>query len=82
MAIPLYCFVRGDTLGLVVLAVESESIDELALRLSRAAAPRVKLAGRLRVLHHGRLLQGGLTLTQAGVSALDRVDLTTEGDVG
>jgi hypothetical protein len=82
MAIPLYCFVRGDTLGLVVLAGEAESIDELALRLSRAAAPRVKLEGQLRVLHRGRVLSGELTLSQAGVSALDRVDLTTEGYVG
>ena len=40
MAIPLYVFVRGDTLGLVVLAGEGESVDELAQRLSRAAAPR------------------------------------------
>ena len=82
MAIPLYCFVRGDTLGLVVLAGEAESIDELAQRLSHAAAPRVKLEGPLRVLHRGRVLSGGLTLGQAGVSALDRVDLTTEGYVG
>ena len=81
MAIPLYCFVRGDTLGLVVLAPEGESVDELALRLSRAAAPRVKLDGPLRVLHRGRVLKGELTLSQAGVAALDRVDLTTEGDV-
>jgi len=82
VAIPLYAFVRGDTLGLVVLAGETESIDELALRLSRAAAPRVKLDGKLHVLHRGRVLRGTLTLSQAGVRALDRVDLTTEGDVG
>jgi Toluene-4-monooxygenase system protein B (TmoB) len=79
---PLYCFVRGDTLGLVVLADEAESIDELALRLARAAAPRVTLAGPLRVWHRGRVLQGELTLGQAGLSALDRVDLTQEEDVG
>jgi len=82
VAIPLYCFVRGDTLGLVVLANEVESIDELSLRLARAAAPRVTLAGPLRVWHRGRVLQGELTLGQAGVSALDRVDLTQEDDVG
>jgi len=82
MAMPLYCFVRGDTLGLVVLANEAESIDELALRLARAAAPRVTLAGPLRVWHHGRALEGGLTLVQAGLSALDRVDLKSEHDLG
>ena len=80
MGIPLYCFVRGDTLGLVVLAQEGEHVDELALRLSRAAAPRVALAGRLSVLHKGKRLRGELTLDEAGIVALDRVDLLAEGD--
>jgi hypothetical protein len=77
-SIPLYCFVRGDTLGLVVLAPAQERVADLALRLSRAAAPRVTLAGPLRVLHGGRTLQGGLTLTEAGILPLDRVDLVGE----
>ena len=78
MAIPLYVFVRGDTLGLVVLAGEAESVDDLAQRLARAAAPRVTLDGKLRVLHRGKLLEGQLTLSEAGINALDRVDLLTE----
>jgi hypothetical protein len=77
-AIPLYCFVRGDTLGLVVLAPTQESVAELALRMSRAAAPRVTLTGALRVLHGGRTLHGELTLAEAGIQALDRVDLVGE----
>jgi hypothetical protein len=81
MAIPLYAFVRGDTLGLVVLAPEQESVDELAQRLSRAAAPRVTLEGRLRVLHAGKPLAGELTLTEAGIAPLDRVDLVREVDL-
>jgi hypothetical protein len=79
--IPLYVFVRGDTLGLVVLAPLEETVDELARRLARAAAPRVTLDGALRVLHRERILQGELTLAQAGVAALDRVDLREEGDL-
>lgn len=82
MAIPLYCFVRGDTLGLVVLAPEAESVDQLAERMSRAAAPRVAPGAALRVLHRGKLLRGSLTLGQAGIAALDRVDLITEDKLG
>lgn len=82
MTIPLYAFVRGDTLGLVVLAPESETVAELAERLSRAAAPRVKLEGTLRVLHRGTPLRAELTLTEAGVAPLDRVDLLREQDLG
>jgi len=82
MSIPLYAFVRGDTLGLVVLAPESESVDELAQRLSRAASPRVSLSGKLVVLHRGHPLRGDQTLADAGIAALDRVDLITERDLG
>jgi hypothetical protein len=82
MALPLYGFVQGDTLGLIVLAGESESVSDLAQRLARAAAPRVALGERLRVLHRGSLLRGDLTLTEAGIRALDRVDVLAEVDGG
>lgn len=82
MAIPLYCFVRGDTLGLVVLAPEAESVDQLAERLSRAAAPRVAPGAELKVLHRGRVLRGDLSLKQAGIAPLDRVDLIMEATHG
>jgi hypothetical protein len=82
MAIPLYAFVRGDTLGLVVLAGDAETVAELAQRLARAAAPRVTLDGALRVVHRGQPLPGHLGLSEAGVSALDRVDLVPEVDLG
>jgi hypothetical protein len=78
MGVPLYVFVQGDTLGLVVLARDDESIDELALRLARAAAPRVALTGKLHVMHRGKRLSGALSLTEAGVKPLDRVDLVPE----
>lgn len=82
MSIPLYVFVRGDTLGLVVLAPESETIEDLAKRLSRAAAPRVQLEGTLRVVHRGRPLRGELSLKEAGIAPLDRVDLIEERALG
>lgn len=79
MGVPLYVFVRGDTLGLVVLANEQEPVAELAQRLSRAAAPRVTLTGRLHVVHRGRRVPGDSTLAEAGIGPLDRVDLEAEG---
>jgi hypothetical protein len=82
MSIPLYAFVRGDTLGLVVLAPETESVADLAQRLARAAAPRVSLEGALRVVHRGTPLGSELSLKEAGIKALDRVDLVPERDLG
>ncbi len=80
MAIPLYVFVQGDTLGLVVLAPPEESVSQLALRLARAAAPRVTLRGALRVLHRGRVLDAELSVERAGIAPLDRVDVLGEGE--
>ena len=82
MGVPLYVFVRGDTLGLVVLAREDEDVDALAQRLARAAAPRVRVTGALTVLHRGKALAGHLSLSEAGVRPLDRVDLVGEDGHG
>jgi hypothetical protein len=82
MSIPLYVFVQGDTLGLVVLAPESEMVDDLAQRLARAAAPRVTLHGTLRVWHRGQALRGDLSVKEAGIAPLDRVDLSSETNHG
>jgi hypothetical protein len=82
VSIPLYVFVRGDTLGLVVLAPESETVNELAQRLARAAAPRVAPVGTLRVVHRGKPLHGELSLKEAGLMPLDRVDLLREPEHG
>jgi hypothetical protein len=82
MALPLYCFVRGDTLGILVLASESERVATLIERIARAAAPRVARTGRLRIRHRGRLLPEEVTLAAAGVAALDRIDAFVEAAHG
>jgi len=41
MVIPLYGFLEGDTLGLLVLAEEDETVLELARKLQNAANLRV-----------------------------------------
>ena len=78
MTLPLYGFVQGDTLGLLVLAPEAESVAQLAERLARAAAPRVATRARLSVLHRGQVLAPELSLAEAGIAPLDRVDLLME----
>lgn len=82
MTLPLYCFVRGDTLGILVLATERDRVSTLVDRITRAAAPRVACSGRLRLSHRGRLLSEELTLAAAGVAALDRIDAFEESTHG
>jgi Toluene-4-monooxygenase system protein B (TmoB) len=75
MLVPLHGFLAGDTLGLLVLMQDHETVADLAARLVRAAAPRVAAPARPSVFHAGKPLDPGLTIAQAGLHALDRVDV-------
>lgn len=75
MPIPLYGFLEGDTLGLLVLAEEAETVRELARKLQDAANIRVARNGDVELLHNGKSVDPGLTVAQAGLQALDRFDV-------
>jgi len=77
--VPLYGFLKGDTIGLVVLVHDHETVRDVAASLQRAAAMRVKPRGRADVFFDGRKLDPALTVAQAGLGALDRVDVVPEG---
>jgi hypothetical protein len=76
--IPLYGFVRGDTLGLLVLVRSSDSIRTLAESLAEAAEVRVARFARAAVLSGGRRLDPDSTVAAAGLAPLERVDLVPE----
>jgi hypothetical protein len=76
--VPLYGFVAGDTLGVLVLVHDHETVRDLADRLQQAAAVRVAPRSRYRVLVRGKRLELQATVAQAGLTALDRVDLVEE----
>ena len=76
--IPLYGFLRGDTLGLLILAYESETVAELAQKLARSARLRVAPLAHPRVIHRGRALEPSLEVRAVGFSALDRFDVTDD----
>jgi hypothetical protein len=77
--IPLYGFLHGDTIGLLVLAVPEETAAQIAEKLQAAAAVRVPHRSQMRVVHNGRMLDPLETLAAAGVEALDRIDVVPEG---
>jgi hypothetical protein len=78
MLVPLYGFLRGDTVGLVVLVQDTDTIDTVAATLVQAAEVRVAPFGNARVLHEGVLLDPARTVAEAGLEALDRVDVVPE----
>jgi len=77
--IPLYGFVEGDTLGLLVLANESDTVREVGERLRASAAVRVAHGPGGHVVFRGRRLDPGMSVKQAGFTPLDRIDLVRDG---
>lgn len=73
--IPLYGFLQDDVLGILLLADEQTSIGELAEQLQQAARLRVARRPNPAVKYQGRLLDARLTVKQANLTALERIDV-------
>jgi hypothetical protein len=73
--IPLYGFLRGDTIGLLILARAEDQVVELARRLQQAARLRVEITGPVVVVVRGKTVDSRITVAQAGLTALDRFDV-------
>jgi len=75
MPIPLYGFLEGDTVGLLVLAEEGETILEVARKLQDAASIRVLRRENIDFVYDGKTIDPEITVTKAGLQALDRFDV-------
>jgi hypothetical protein len=73
--IPLYGFLDGDTLGLLILVDPEETVGALAERMARSASVRVATVGPLALRSGGRTIDPGLTVAAAGLEPLDRFDV-------
>jgi len=72
--IPVYAFVKGDTLGLVIYADDSESVDSLAMKVQRAATTRVAPSSRADVYLKGVRLDPTAAVSEQ-LGPLDRIDV-------
>lgn len=77
--VPLYAFVAGDTLGVLVLVHDHETVRELAARAQSAAAMRIAPRARVDVIAKGLVLEPTISVASAGLRALDRVDIVVLG---
>jgi hypothetical protein len=75
MTTPLYGFLEGDTLGLLLVAVDDERVGSLSRRLEEAASLRVAVDAPTHVVHRGRTVDPRLTVAQAGFEPFDRFDV-------
>jgi hypothetical protein len=76
--IPLYAFVQGDTMGVVVLGRLDGTVSDLGENLLRATGVRVKRHGPFRITSGDRTLDLTAPLATLGIQPLDRVDLVWE----
>ena len=75
MPVPLYGFLQGDTVGLLILADEGDTLQSLARKLQDAASLRVAGRDRVQVIYNNKAMDPAITITQAGFQALDRFDV-------
>ena len=73
--IPLYGFLEGDTIGLLVLAEGDDSIAEIARKLQVAARLRAAIEGPVTVLYDGQPVDPLTTVSEAGMQPLARFDV-------
>jgi hypothetical protein len=75
MPIPLYGFLQGDTVGLLILADEGETVQTLARKLQDAAGLRVARRDHVQLVYNDKAMDPALTIAQVGFAALDRFDV-------
>jgi hypothetical protein len=78
--IPLYGFLQGDTMGVLLLAQEAETISAVAEKLQSAASLRVRRRECVRVYHNGQQLPLESTVGSLRLVALDRIDVVSGED--
>lgn len=78
MLVPLFGFLRGDTIGLVVLVHDHQTVADVAHTLQEAASVRIPPRSRASVYFNGVRLDPAVTVAAAGLAALDRVDVVQE----
>lgn len=77
MLTPLYGFLKGDVVGILVLAHADHTMSDIAAMLSSSASVRIApQAGRVRI--GGQLINGDVTVAASGLTALDRFDVEAE----
>ncbi len=72
--IPLYGFLQGDTIGVLIFAYEQDTAEQLARKLEVAASTRVAPREGLRLHVSGKAVDPKLTVAKLGLRPLERVD--------
>ena len=75
MLVPLLGFVEGDSMGLLVLAHDDMTIEQVGEKLRQSARIRVDIEGTWELRVADRVPTPSSTVTEAGLRPLQRIDL-------
>lgn len=78
MLVPLHGFLQGDSVGLLLLVQDTDTLAQVARTMIDSAAVRVAPAAHARVFKGGVELALTETVASAGLIALERIDLVGE----
>ena len=81
MKLPLYGFVEGDTLGVLILADKDESVESMARKLRDAVTLRVDASDDMEIVYQGVVLDPIIKLEQAQIAPFQRLDLRRKNGV-
>jgi len=81
LPIPIYGFVEGDTMGVLILAEEGETICSLTCKLLDAVRLRVDANYQYEAVYQGDVLDPDATVLQTNLKPLQRLDLKRQHDV-
>jgi hypothetical protein len=73
--IPLYGFLEGDTLGLLMLVQADTTLAELAEKLKSAARLRADPGERIAIWVGDRVVDASLSVADAKLEPLDRFEV-------
>jgi hypothetical protein len=75
MPLPLYGFLEGDTIGLLIVADEQDTVNSLCRKLQEAASIRVTPFRNAQVIYREEALDPEKTLAQVELKPLERFDV-------
>jgi len=78
LLVPLYGFLAGDTLGLLVQVHDDDPVHAIAEQIQLAACVRVAPRAQAHVYFRGQRLDPQLTVSKAGLAPMDRGDVVPE----
>jgi len=72
---PVYGFLEGDTLGILLFAYADETVGSLANKLQLSSKFRVPVMKKPALIFKGAELDQNLLISSTSIQALDRVDV-------